>query len=187
MPELYDEFPSLCNNIIAIKKMTDSDTEALFEISNSDAVYRYISPFLQRKSVNFLRTAIKNLGGRDFDKRKMIIAGIYLQKSPDKLVGLAEIFDYKKKANTVTIGYRINEKYWNQGIATNTIELLVKYLLEEMMIDTIFAYVMPENTYSAKALMKNGFIKENYTVQEKNWGGHDIVDAEVFIRKIAKE
>lgn len=182
MYELYDEFPALHNEKIAIRKMVESDVEALLEISHSDAVYKYISPFLYHKSAKFLQTAIKNIGSRDFEKKKMIVAGIYLQKAPDRLVGLAEMFNYKKETNTITIGYRINEMYWHQGIASHAIALMIKYLFE-MGIDTIQAYVMPENIYSSKALLRNGFVKEDYTVQEKNWGGNDIVDAEVYILK----
>ena len=33
---------------------------------------------------------------------------------------------------------------------------------------------MPENVLSEKVLLKNGFIKENHTVQGKNWGGKEI-------------
>lgn len=180
MAELYDTFPDLKNEKISIRKMAERDAEALFEISNNAAVYRYISPFLYKKSVNFLRTAIGHFGARDFDKKKMIIAGIYLQRAPDKLVGLAEMFDYKKRANTITIGCRINETYWHQGIATSAIQLMVQYLLGEMGVGCIRAYVMPENVHSAKALLKNGFVKETHVVQEKNWGGHDVVDVEVY-------
>ncbi|MDL2218353.1 GNAT family N-acetyltransferase [Christensenellaceae bacterium OttesenSCG-928-M15] len=182
MCELYDEFPNLQNEKIEIRKMVESDVAALMEISHSDAVYRYISPFLYRKSEKFLQTAIKNFGGRDFDKKKMMIAGIYLQKAPDRLVGLAEMFDYKKKTNAITIGYRIHETYWHQGIASNAIELMVRHLFERG-IDSIYAYVMPDNIYSAKALLRNGFTKEDYTVQEKNWGGLEVVDLEVYVLK----
>lgn len=180
MGEVYDAFPALCNSKIEIRKMVQSDAGALLEISHSDAVYRYISPFLYRKSEKFLQTAIQHFGGRDFDKKKMIIAGIYQQQSPGRLVGLAEMFDYKKKANAITIGYRIHEKYWHQGIATNAIQLMVTHLFEKG-IDTIHAYVMPENRYSAKALLKNGFTKESYTVQEKHWGGQETADLEVYV------
>lgn len=110
----------------------------------------------------------------------MIIAGVYLKEAPNRLVGLAEMFDYKKRSNTITIGYRINEMYWHQGIATNAVKLMVKYLSGEIGINTIQAFVMAENIHSAKALLKNGFIKEDYTVQEKNWGGHDVVNTEVY-------
>lgn len=180
MAALYDTFPHIESDRIVIRKMIENDAEALFEISNNDAVYRYIGPFLHRKSMSSLLTAIRNLGGRDFEKKKMIIAGIYLRAAPNRLVGLAEMFDYKKKTNTITMGYRINEAYWHQGIATEAIRLMVQYLVE-LGIDTIQAYVMPGNVYSSKALLKNGFTLANYTEQQKGWGGQAVVDAEVYV------
>lgn len=180
MIELFDSFPQLKNDKITIKKMTQSDVAALAEISNSDNVYKYIAPFLFKKSNKFLSTAIKNLGGRDFEKKKIIIAGIYLNDNPNRLVGLSEMFDYKKRTNTVTIGYRINEAFWNQGIATNAVELMIDYLSKKIGIGIIQAFVMPDNIYSSKVLLKNGFQKEGYIVQERNWGGQEVVDVDVY-------
>lgn len=143
-------------------------------------MYRYIPAFLYQKSRGNLLAAIRNLGGRDFEKKKMIIAGIYLRAEPDKLIGLAEMFDYKKRENQITIGYRINESYWHRGIATETVKILVEYLSHEMRIQVLKAFVMPENIYSEKALIKNGFIKENDMIQGKHWGGKEIVELNIF-------
>lgn len=181
MTKLFDDFPNIRNDKIIIKKMVESDTEALKEISHNEAIYKFIPPFLYKKSEKFLQTAISNFSGRDFDKKKMIIAGIYLQEAPGRLIGLAEMFDYKRKTNTITIGYRINQRYWNQGVASSAIDLMVDYL-HEMGIDTIRAFVMTENSYSSKALLKNGFIKQPDLVQQKNWGSQDIVEVEVYVR-----
>ena len=49
-----------------------------------------------------------------------------------------------------------------------------------MNVGTLKAYVMPENIYSQKALLKNGFVKEEYTVQEKNWGGKETTELFVY-------
>mgnify|MGYP000952631903 CR=1 FL=1 len=180
MAELFSTFPYLKNDKIIIRKMTESDVEALAEISNNENVYKYIPPFLYKKSNNFLLSAIRNIGGRDFEKNKMIIAGIYVNENPNRLVGLAEMFDYKKRANTITIGYRINEVFWNQGIATNAVELMIEYLSKEIGINSIQAFVMSNNKYSGKVLLKNGFQKEDYVMQEKNWGGQEVVDVDVY-------
>ena len=183
MAELFDSFPSLQNDRIIIRKMEEKDVDALTQITDNSNVYRYIPPFLYKKSKGNLLAAIRNLGGRDFDKKKMIISGIYLCQNPDFLVGLAEMFDYKKSASRITIGYRINEAYWRQGIATNAVHLMVQYL-SSVGIHTIQAFVMPENAHSVKALQKNGFQKEDALVQEKNWGGQDIVNVEVYTYRI---
>lgn len=180
MPELFDKFPYLENDKIIIRKIEISDLPALKEISDNENVYKYVPYFLYKKSEKVLETAIRNIGGRDFIKKKQIIAGIYSKDASDKLVGLAEMFDYKKRENAITVGYRLNESYWNQRIATRALALMVKYLVEEIGIATLKAFVMPENIYSAKVLLKNGFVKENYTTEEKNWGGQERVIVDVY-------
>lgn len=180
MTKLFDEFPYLENDKVIIRKMDSNDVAALSEISNNDNVYKFISPFLYKKSNKALETAIKNFGGRDFEKKKYIIAGIYIKDRPNRLVGLAEMFDYKKRGNTITVGYRLNEDYWNKKIATNALKLMVEYLVNEVGITTLRAFVMPANLYSSKVLINNGFVKEDYTSQEKNWGGQGVVSVDVY-------
>ncbi len=90
------------------------------------------------------------------------------------------MFDYKKKENCITIGYRINEAYWNKGIASNAIALMKSYLIEQEMLDELRAYVMPENVYSAKALIGNGFIKQNTQAEMENWGGREKVAVDIY-------
>lgn len=66
---LFDVFPTLSDEKIIIKKMEETDVHALKEITENPAVYRYCPYFLYKKSESSLLTAIKNLGGRDFEKR----------------------------------------------------------------------------------------------------------------------
>lgn len=93
------------------------------------------------------------------------------------------MFDYKKRENKITVGYRLNEEYWNKKIATNVLKLMVEYLVNEVNITTLQAFVMPENIYSSKVLLNNGFVKEDFTAQEKNWGGQEIVTVDVYTYK----
>ena len=83
MTELFDVFPYIENDKVIIRKMDMNDVAALPEISNNDNVYKYISPFLQKESNKMLETAIKNLGGRDFEKKKLIISndGIFSKQN----------------------------------------------------------------------------------------------------------
>ena len=180
MAELFECFPYLKSEMLIIRKMTEEDIDFLSEITDNDNVYQYIPPFLYKKSRGNLFAAIRNLGGREFDKKRKIGAGIYLSAEPDRLIGLAEMFDYKKRANQMTIGYRINESYWHRGVATEAVKLMTNYLCNSMGIQTLKAYVMPENIFSEKVLIKNGFMKEIDTARDKNWGGKEIVDLNVF-------
>lgn len=180
MSNLYEIFPYLKSDSIIIRKMTEDNVDDLLEITNNDNVYQYIPPFLYKKSKGNLLSAIRNLGGRDFDKKKMMIAGIYLCEKPDKLIGLAEMFDYKKRANQMTIGYRLNETYWHRGIATEATRLMINYLCKDMGVKTLKAYVVPENIYSKKLLIKNGFIEKMDLMQGKDWGKKEVSALKVF-------
>ena len=180
MAELFNTFPFLESKKLLVRKMVESDLDALAEITENENIYRYIPSFLYKKSKGNLLAAIRNLGGRDFDKKKWIIAGVYLHSDPNKLVGLAEMFDYKKRIGQIAIGYRINESYWHQGIATEIVSLLVEYLSASVKIPIIKAYVMPENVHSSKALINNGFKKDEIMTEGKNWGGQDTVNLEVY-------
>ena len=58
MTELFDEFPCLENDKVMIRKMELSDVVALSEISNNDNVYKYIPPFLYKKSIKALELSL---------------------------------------------------------------------------------------------------------------------------------
>ncbi len=178
---LYEEFPSLTDGVIRIKKLEESDIAELQEITDNPRVYQYCPYFLHKKSKSVLLTAIKNLGGRDFEKKKWIIAGVYLIEENDRLIGLAEMFEYKKRSNSMTVGYKFNESYWNRRFATRTVSLIKQYLLEEQGLEKLDAYVMPENVYSARALLSNGFEKLPDLVEQNDWGGISTVQAEHYV------
>lgn len=57
MTELFGVFPYLENEKIIIKKMELNDVVALSEISKNENVYKYISPFLYKKSNKALENA----------------------------------------------------------------------------------------------------------------------------------
>ena len=81
--------------MLIIRKLSEDDVDALDEITSNDQVYRFIPPF--QKSCGNLIAAIRNLGGREFDKERMIGAGIYLCGEPNTLIGLAEMFDIRRR------------------------------------------------------------------------------------------
>lgn len=95
--ELFDCFPYLTSEMHIIRKMSCDDIDSLSEITSNENVYRYIPTFLYKKSRGNLLAVIRNLGGREFDKKKIIIAGIYLSTEPDKLIRLAEMFDLRER------------------------------------------------------------------------------------------
>lgn len=116
-------------------------------------------------------------------KKETAYRRVYLQNDPEKLVGLAEVFDVKKRLPQATIGYCIREEYWHCGIATHIVALLKSHLLETCGMDQLVAFVMPENVWSGRVQLRNGFVKEQRTEERHNWCGNETVTVEVYTCK----
>lgn len=176
--DLFAAFPYLTSAILVLRKIEPDDVDALFAIYSDETLFRY-TPGSARKT----RDAVSNMVGhfqRDFDKRKIIFMGICLAGDPGHIVGVAEIFDYDRKVNCITIGYRLHRAFWSRGIATEAVRMMVGYLFTEIGINRIQAYVMPENTRSHSVLLRNGFQKEGTIRQGYVWTGKGVVDLTLY-------
>ena len=79
-------------------------------------------------------------------------ARVILRKMvPVQLVRIAEIYHFEAHKEKASIGCRLSEAVWGQGIATEVIGLLRDYLIDEIGLRTITAHIMRVNLPSAKA------------------------------------
>jgi len=64
---------------------------------------------------------------------------------------------YKKSAE---LGYYVAEKYWNKGIASKSVAMIVKFGFESLHLTRIYAGIFQNNTASMRILEKNDFVLE---------------------------
>ena len=82
---------------------------------------------------------------------------------------LAEFYGLRQPAHTVSIGYRLLERYWDRGIASETVALMLDYLVGRTDILLVTASTLPDNLGSARVLQKNGFVLHAQNSPE-DWG-----------------
>lgn len=170
----YEQFPHIVADEITLRKIVTSDLDNLFEIYSNEKLFQY-SPVMLKKNKDTVGNMIGHFE-RDFHKRKEIFLGICLNNQPNNIVGVAEMFDYSHDVNMITIGYRLNDRFWGKGIATKAVNAMTEYLLNDIGINRIQAFVMPENIKSQNVLQRNGFIKEGIIRQGYAWKGKGVVD-----------
>ncbi|MCD2348277.1 GNAT family N-acetyltransferase [Clostridium guangxiense] len=171
---LYEQFPHIAAEEITLRKIVDSDLDSLFEIYSNEKLFKY-TPIALKKN----KSTVANMIGhfqRDFGKRKCIFLGICLNSDPNNIIGIAEMFDYDRNVNMITIGYRLNDSFWGKGIAVKTVKAMTDYLFNNIGINRIQAFVMPENIKSQRVLEKNGFKKEGIIRQGYVWKGQGVID-----------
>ncbi len=176
MKKLFDEIPYLEGERLILRKITESDREALREMAQSNIVYRYEPTYLLEQQYTDIDQLLHDLYGEYFEKKQNLFLGVFLKDNPAELCGLAEFYDYRDRIHMVSIGARLREKYWKSGIGTEVAKLMADYLFGKTDIEIITASTMVENKASAHVLEKNGFMTTN-SVHKEDWGRDGSTDA----------
>ena len=138
--------------------------------------FQYLPTFLFEMQYSDARQAIDLLYTECI--KESIILGVFVE---GEFCGLAEFYGYKDDIHKISVGYRLLEKFWGQGIATEALRLMVRYLYEETDIEIITSSVMVGNTGSRIVAEKNGFDLVVHNAEE-DWGFPEPVKVDKFIR-----
>ncbi|MDP9046713.1 MAG: GNAT family N-acetyltransferase [Bacteroidota bacterium] len=84
-------------------------------------------------------------------------------------VGICMLKPSDYDGESIELGYRLHQKYWGTGIATELSKALISYGLEHLRLKEVCAVTHPENLASQRVLDKAGLIRDG-TV---NWYGED--------------
>lgn len=175
---LFDTFPTLHNDSIELGKIEPAHLDDLHEIYSNDRVFDYCG-IIPKQNKDTVKKMIGHFE-RDYNKKSRVKWGILIPDSSRKLAGIAEVYDINSKVNMMSIGYFLNEDYWGQGIATKAVQLLTRYLFEQVGVNRLQAEVMPANGASKTVLQKNGFMLEGTLRQATVWSGKGVVDLEIY-------
>ena len=173
--KLFDEIPCLQGKRVTLKRVMPEDEPGLRDLVNSEAVYRYLPTFLYEKKYEDLNYVISHL----YDcLQEAMILGVYVE---GEFAGLVEFYGYRDPIHKISVGYRLREKFWGKGIATEALSLMISYLYGQMDIEIITASTMVENKASAAVLRKNGFKLVSHAAEE-DWGYDEPTIADKWIR-----
>lgn len=75
--------------------------------------------------------------------------------------GTIGAYDYDGEADTIEAGLSIRHDLWGQGLASEALCAVLKYLTEEEGIGTVTAWCAAENTGSRRAMEKAGMQQES--------------------------
>ena len=151
--KIFSAVPILSNQTIELRRLTMHDAQALRELAENPRVYRYLPTFLFERKYYDTSMVIRRLYNECL--QESVILGIF---ENDEFCGLAEMYGYRGEIHKVSVGYRLVERKWGQGIATKVLKMMIQYLYNETDIEIITASTMCANAASARVLQKNGFV-----------------------------
>lgn len=148
-----------------------TDAEALFDMDKNPEVHKYLwqQPCLAIQEVyEYIEMVQKQYQERGIGRFSTIL------KETGQLIGwtgIKFVNDHVENGNTnfYDYGYRLNEKFWNKGYATEASKMWLDYGFNQMKIDKINAYTHAENDASNHILQKVGLVfMEDYHDENGN-------------------
>ncbi len=176
MRELFPEPPVLRGKTLCLRPLAPGDAEDLAALTRQEKVYRYLPTFLFEKQYADAGEAISRLYTEGLEDS--LILGVFRDGA---FRGLAEVYGYRAPIRKASVGYRLLEEAWGQGIATEALGIMADELLNRRGIEIITASTMVENHASARVLQKNGFTLVNHDVGE-DWGYPEPTPSDKWIR-----
>ena len=160
---------------LILRPLELSDAEAMFIMDKNPSVHQY----LWQKPVQEIDEVIKviNYVNDQYQKNNIGRFATVLKETGDFIgwTGIKFVNDHVENGNTnfYDYGYRLDERFWNKGYATEATKFWIDYGLNEMKVDNLNAYTHHENGASNQVLKKVGFnFMEEYTAEDGvqwNW------------------
>ncbi len=101
-------------------------------------------------------------------------AGIYFgiaRKDNKQLIGSIGITGVNRIHNRAEVSYDLSKEHWNRGIMTKALKAMVKYSFEEMKINRLEAFALPDNKPSRALLKKCNFELEGELKHHRRHNG----------------
>mgnify|MGYP003404170909 CR=1 FL=1 len=144
---------------LILRPFEKSDAEALFDMDKNPNVHKYLwlKPV---ESINEVYDYIEMVQ-KQYSERGIGRFSTLLKETGELIgwTGIKFVNDHIENGNTnfYDYGYRLNEKFWNKGFATEASIAWLEHGFNQMKIKEMNAYTHAENGASNHVLQKVGF------------------------------
>lgn len=158
---------------LILRDFLESDVEGMYELDSNPEVHRYLgnNPI---KEINQIPPIIQ------FVRKQYEENGIgrwaVIEKKTNAFIGWSGLKLVKEtrnqQSNYYDVGYRLIQKYWGKGYATESAQASLNYGFGEMNLETICAAAQADNIDSNKVLKKCGMKLINQYLENEvheNW------------------
>lgn len=143
---------------LILRPLEMSDASDLFELNKNPNVHKY----LWQKPEQDIDESIKVIEyvQRQYKENNIGRFATILKETGEFIgwTGIKFVNDHVENGNTnfYDYGYRLDEKFWNKGYATEATQFWLDYGFKEMKIEVMNAYTHSENGASNHILQKTG-------------------------------
>lgn len=150
---------TLQTNRLILRPLEISDAQAMFDMNKNPEVHKYLWQ-TPEKNIEESTKVIKYVQ-EQYKENKIGRFATILKETNEFIgwTGIKFVNDQTENGNTnfYDYGYRLDEKFWNKGYATEASIAWLDYGFNQMKIEKMNAYTHFENGASNHILQKVGF------------------------------
>lgn len=158
-----------------------------FELSDVDAIYKNwatdsdVTHFLTWKPVESI-DALKNTVSEwvdDYKNNNCYQWAIIPKDNKNEPVGAITIIRQDDEVGKVQLGYCIGKQWWNKGITSESLKILIDFFIKEVNVNRIEARFDPRNINSGRVMAKCG-MKYEGTMRQADKNNQGICDSSMY-------
>lgn len=138
-----------------LRPLKESDVSDYFEIGKDKETVEFLSwyPFIHfREAIHHFNNIYFS---NDYKNDPRAYAIVDLENN--KMIGVIDFHLTNRWRKTAHIGYLLNKQYWNLGIMSEAVKIMVEVGFEFLKLRKIYVETIKENYSSRRVCEKNGF------------------------------
>lgn len=161
---------------LTLRPLTLADTQAIFEIFSNPAVMRYWSTAPWTAMAQAEKKLASVLEGYESGEHFTYA----IERNEDaQLIGTLSLFNFVMPSRRADIGYGLGEPYWGSGYMHEALSAWVRHAFETLSLHRLEADIDPRNEASARALERQGFLREGL-LRERWIVGEEVSDTSLY-------
>lgn len=163
---------------LILRRFISEDVVAMYKNWASDSeVTKYLT-WPTHSSVDISQFVVDDWVN-SYSNEKYYQWAIVLKENGDEPIGSISVVEIKEELSIVQIGYCIGRNWWNKGITSEALKLLMKFFFEEVGVNRIEARHDPRNPNSGKVMQKCG-MKYEGTMRSADRNNQGICDTSYY-------
>ncbi len=150
---------------ISLRFPRNSDADNMANILKDWEITKYTShiphPYAKKDAIKFIKGTAKE------QKAGKVVRFVITEKDKNKLIGFISIEKISKENKNAEVGYWLGKEYWNMGIMTEAVKLLVGFSFKKLRLHRLYAGLYESNVGSRKVLEKSGFKLEGKLIESR--------------------
>lgn len=169
-------FPVLETERLRLRQTTLDDAQVIFSMLSSTTVMQHI-PNPLATEIKEAEDYIHSLDERM--KNNECINWTIVDKESGAVIGTMGFYRMKLQHYRTEVGYMLLPAFYGKGYASEALQRLVDFGLNDLGFHSLEAVIYPENKGSIRVVEKCGFVREAY-FKEKEYHNGKFVDTAIY-------